>query len=134
LFAAQLHATPLIVHESSPHTAAETALLCTPRSAASDSFALSAWTTRRVFDFGAQITSHDSEQSTGIEHELLTVNSTLSSSLSTWSKVVQAAIDRFEAVAEETKMPSARAHVAHRATVVERITQASSKTRLRAAR
>jgi len=79
---------------------------------------------RRLFESGAHTTRHDTEQSTGIEHVLWMVNATLSSPFSAWSKLVQVESDRLvrSASAGVTQIEMARAHVAHRAQLVARMT------------
>jgi hypothetical protein len=111
-----------MVQASSPHTSAEAAALWLVPSAMASRSELGC-EPRRVLDAGAQTTRHDTAQSSGIVQALRIVNATLASPWSDWSKLAQLEIERRAWSANAgTQIEMARAHVAHRAQQVARMT------------
>jgi phosphatidylserine/phosphatidylglycerophosphate/cardiolipin synthase-like enzyme len=96
----------------------------------SEKFADAGCAARRFLASGAQTRRHDTEQSTGIEHALRTVNPTLVSPGSLWSKLVQlATVRRMRSAEAGMQIEMARAQLAHRAQRVARMTDLQHEAR-----
>jgi len=93
LLGAHLQRTESITQASLPQTAADASARWLEPSLIRK-LAVSGCALRRLLDSGAHTTRQDTEQSSGIAQALWMVNATLSWPWSTWSKRVQASIDR----------------------------------------
>lgn len=125
LLGSQAQAIESRIHGSSPQTAAD-ACADFVSTVGNAIFALLRCAVRRFFESGAQTTRQDTVQSIGIEHVLLIVRSIASSLVSICSNEVQSSSDFLLAALDDdvtagTTIIAARAHVAHRAPVMERI-------------